>query len=74
VFYVDGTHAFAIVAAEISILDGARWRDALPKVGVWCWRDSIFSKTLAFGSDETTLAFSNVHLVLTRRSLESAIC
>ena len=62
-FYVDGTHAFAIVAADIIVLDGARWRDALPKVGVWCRLDTIFSKTIAFGVDETTLAFSNVHLV-----------
>ena len=62
-FYVDGTHAFAIVAADITVLDGARWRDALPKVGVWCRRDTKFSKTIAFGVDETTLAFSNVHSV-----------
>ena len=61
--YVDGTHAFATVAAKINILDGARWRDALPKISVWCKRDIIFSKTLAFGVDETTLAFSNVHSV-----------
>ena len=56
-FYVDGTHAFASVAAEISILDGARWRHALPKVGVWRRRDAIFSKERAFGVDEMTLAF-----------------
>ena len=56
-FYVDGTHAFASVAAEISILDGARWRHALPKVGVWCKRDAIVSKERAFGVDETALAF-----------------
>ena len=56
-FYGEGTHAFAIVAAEINILDGARWRDALPKVGVWCMRDALFSKERAFGVDETTLAF-----------------
>ena len=55
--YVEGTHAFAIVAAEITILDGAQWGDALPKVGVWCRRDTKFSKTIAFGVDETTLAF-----------------
>ena len=29
----------------------------LPKVGVWCRRDNIFSKKLAFGVDETTLDF-----------------
>ena len=62
-FYVDRTHAFAIVAAEISILDGAQWRHALPEVGVWCRRDAIFSKERAFGVDEMTLAFLNVHLV-----------
>ena len=62
-FYVDGTHAFAIVAAKITILDGARWRDAQPKVSVWCRGDTTFSKTIAFGVDETTLVFSNVHLV-----------
>ena len=56
-FYVDGTHAFAIVAAEISILDGARWRDPLPKVGVWCGRDVMFSKKLPFGVDEMTFNF-----------------
>ena len=56
-FYVDRTHAFAIVAAEISILDGAQWRHALPEVGVWCGRDAIFSKERAFGVDEMTLAF-----------------
>ena len=61
--YVHETHAFATVAAEINILDGARWRDALPQISVWCKRDIIFSKTLAFGVDETTLAFSNVHSV-----------
>ena len=58
-------NAFAIVAPEITILDGARWRDPLPKVGVWCRRDAFFflSKKVAFGVDETTLDFSNVHLV-----------
>ena len=56
-FYVDGTHAFASVAAEISILDGARWRHALPKLRVWCRRDAIVSEERAFGEDETTLAF-----------------
>jgi hypothetical protein len=29
----------------------------LPKVGVWCRRDHMFSKKLAFGVDETTLDF-----------------
>ena len=61
--YVDGTHAFATVAAEINILDGARWRDALPQISVWYKRDIICLKTLAFGVDETTLAFPNVHSV-----------
>ena len=50
-------NAFAIVAPEITILDGARWRDPLPKVGVWCGRDVIFQKKLAFGVDETPLDF-----------------
>ena len=45
--------AFAIVAPDIIILDGARWRDPLPKVGVWCWPDIIFSKKQAFRVDET---------------------
>ena len=61
--YVDGTHAFATVAAEINILDGARWRDALPKISVWYKRDIIFSKILAFGVDETTFVLLHVHLV-----------
>ena len=56
-------NAFAIVAPEITILDGARWRDPLPKVGVWCRRDAIFTKEIAFGVDETTLDVSNLHLV-----------
>ena len=56
-------NAFAIVAPEITILDGARWRDPLPKVGAWCRRDVSFSKKVAFGVDETTLDFENVHLV-----------
>ena len=60
---VDGTHAFAIVDAEVTILEGARWGDALPKVGVWCRRDAIFTKEIAFGVDETTLDLTNVHLV-----------
>ena len=34
-----------------------------PKVGVWCRRDVTFPKIIAFGVDETTLDFSNVHLV-----------
>ena len=46
-------NAFAVVAPEITILDGARWRDPLPKVGVWCGRDVMFSKKLAFGVDDT---------------------
>ena len=50
-------------APEITILDGAGWRDPLLKVGAWCGRDVIFSKKVAFGVDETTLDFSNVHLV-----------
>ena len=50
-------NAFAILGPEITILDGARCRDPLPKVGVWCGRDVIFSKKLAFGVDETTLDF-----------------
>ena len=29
----------------------------LPKVGVWCRRDNMFSKKLAFSVDETTLDF-----------------
>ena len=56
-------NAFAIVSQEITILDGARWRDPLPKVGAWCRRDVILSKKTAFGVDETTLVFSNVLLV-----------
>ena len=56
-------NAFAIVAPEITLLDGARWCDPLPKVGAWCGRAVIFSKKVAFGVDETTLDFSNVHLV-----------
>ena len=62
-FYVGGTHAFAIVDAEVTILEGARWGDALPKVGVWCRRDTNFSKIIAYGAVETRLAFSNEHLV-----------
>ena len=46
----------------------------LPTVCVWCRRDVIFLKKRAFGVDETTLDFQNVHLVSTRRSLESAVC
>ena len=56
-FYVDGAHAFAIVVAAIIVLDGARWRDALPEVIVLCRRDAIFLKTLASGVDETTFVF-----------------
>ena len=52
-----------ILLFRMSILDGARWRDPLPKVGAWCRRDVIFSKKVAFGVDETTLDFENVHLV-----------
>ena len=63
VFYVDGAHAFAIVVAAIIVLDGARWRDALPEVSVLCRRDAIFSKILALGLDETTFVLLHVHLV-----------
>ena len=43
-------------------LDSARLGSALlpkvlPKVGVWCRRDNIFPKKLAFGVDETTFDF-----------------
>ena len=43
-------------------LDSARLGSALlpkvlPKVGVWCRRDNMFSNKLAFGVDETTLDF-----------------
>ena len=62
-FYADGAHAFAIVVAAIIVLDGARWRDALPEVSVLCRRDAIFSKILAFGVDETTFVLLHVHLV-----------
>ena len=48
--------------------------DPLPKICVWCRRDVIFREKRAFGVDETTLDFQNVHLVQTRRSLESAVC
>ena len=46
-------------------LDSARLGSALlpkvlPKVGVWCGRDNMFSNKLAFGVDETTLDFLNV--------------
>ena len=56
-------NAFAVVGPEIAILDGARWCDPQPKVGVWCRRGVIFSKKVAFGVDETTLDFDNVRLV-----------
>ena len=56
-------NAFAIVAPDITILDGARWRDPLPKVGAWCGRDVILFFKVAFGVDERTLDFKNVHLV-----------
>ena len=47
-------------------LDSARLGSALlpkvlPKVGVWCRRDIIFPKKLAFGVDETTFDFQNVY-------------
>ena len=83
VSYVDRTHAFAIVAAEINILDGARWRDALPKISVWYKRDIIFFKNTsiwcrrddtcffkcAFGVDETLVGKCNLlqRYVLRRR-------
>ena len=43
------------------------------KINVWCGRDVILTKELAFGVDETTLDLTNVHLVQTRRSSESAV-
>ena len=44
-------NTFAIVALEITIFDGARWCDPLPKVGAWCRRDVIFSKKQTFDMD-----------------------
>ena len=55
--------AFPIVFPEINILVSARWRIRSPKYVFGVEETSYFKKKLAFGVDETTLDFQNVHLV-----------
>ena len=61
-FFFEKRLFFALEWPGLARLHSARLGSA-SKVSVWYRRDAFFSKKVASGVDETTFAFSNVHLV-----------